>query len=158
MMTHAQKILLTRCRLATFALALAVLLVAFYAMLVAQTPAPAKKAMTIDDYTKWRSLSGQEMSSDGKWLVYTLQGTNVPAAEAKPVLHLQNLETNAEVTVADATGGTFSLDSKWIAYQVDPGAAQRARAGRGSSGGSGGGGSGGAESATQPPTQPSTPP
>ncbi len=156
MTTTVQTLLLARRRIAMFALALAVMLVAFYAMPVAQTPAPAKKAMTIDDYTKWRSISGQEMSSDGKWLVYTLQGTNVPTAEAKPVLHLLNLETNADVTVADATGGTFSLDSKWIAYQVDPGAAQRGRAGRGGSGGSGGGGSGGGESAT-PPSTPQTP-
>jgi dipeptidyl aminopeptidase/acylaminoacyl peptidase len=142
---------LARRRFAMFTLALAVLLVAFYAMPGAQ--ATAKKAMTIDDYTKWRSISGQEMSSDGKWLAYTLQGTNVPTAEAKPVLHLLNLETNAEVTVADATGSTFSLDSRWIAYQVDPGAAQRARAGRGGSGGSGGG-----ESATPPAAPPSNPP
>ncbi len=140
---------LTRCRLATFALALAVLLVAFYALPEAQAPAQAKKAMTIDDYTKWRNLSGQELSSDGKWLVYTLQGTNVPTAEAKPVLHLLNLETNAEVTVADATGATFSLDAKWIAYQVDPGAAQRARASRGGSG---------ATPAAVPATPPATPP
>ncbi len=145
MTTTVQTLHLARRRIATFSLALAVLLVAFYAMPVAQTPAPAKKAMTIDDYTKWRTISGQEMSSDGKWLVYTLQGTNVPSAEAKPVLHLLNLETNADVTVADATGGTFSLDSKWIAYQVDPGAAQRARASRGGS-------------AATPAAAPATPP
>jgi hypothetical protein len=80
MTTTVHTLHLARRRLAVFALALAVLLVAFYAMPVAQTPAPAKKAMTIDDYTKWRSISGQEMSSDGKWLVYTLQGTNVTSA------------------------------------------------------------------------------
>ena len=63
MTTHDRKLLLTRRRFAVFALALAVLLAAFYALPEAQ--APAKKAMTIDDYTKWRSISGQELSSDG---------------------------------------------------------------------------------------------
>ncbi len=154
MTTNAQKYLLTRRRIATFSLALAVLFVASYALPGAQAPAPAKKAMTIDDYTKWRSISGQEMSSDGRWLVYTLQGTNVPTAEAKPVLHLLNLETNTDVTVADATGGTFSLDSRWIAYRVDRGAAQRARAGRGGLGGSGGGESAAQPSTPQTPAQP----
>ena len=33
---------------------------AFYALPHAQ--APAKKALTIDDYTKWRSIAGQAMS------------------------------------------------------------------------------------------------
>ncbi len=153
MTTNDQKVLLTWRRFAMFALALAVLLAAFHALPEAQAPAPAKKAMAIDDYVKWRRIASQELSSDGKWLAYTLEGTNVPTAEAKPVLHLVNLETNVDVTVADATGATFSLDSRWIAYQVDPGAAQRARAGRG---GSGGGGPGGGESATQPAT-PQTP-
>jgi hypothetical protein len=78
------------------------------------------------------------MSGDAKWVAYTLQLTNTIPAEAKPVLHILNLETSADVTVADATDGTFSPDSTWIAYQVDPGAAQRARASRNAAGGSGG--------------------
>ncbi len=81
------------------------------------------KALTIDDYGKWRSIDGQVMSDDGKWVAYTLRFgvladgrlTNVQPAEAKPVLHVLNLETGAEVTVADATGATFSPDSQWIA-------------------------------------------
>ncbi|MCX6543212.1 MAG: prolyl oligopeptidase family serine peptidase [Acidobacteria bacterium] len=119
--------------LTVFVLLLAGLLVAAYALPGAQ--APAKKAMTIDDYTKWRSIERQAISGDGKWVAYALQTTNVVAAEAKPVLHLLNLETSVEVTVADAMDGTFSPDSRWIAYQVDPGAAQRGRGGRGGSGG-----------------------
>ena len=67
----------------------------------------------------------------------SLQLTNTVAAEAKPVLHLMNLETNEEVTVPHATGGTFSSDSKWIAYQVDPGAAHARVGPRRGSGGSG---------------------
>ena len=118
--------------LTVFVLLLTGSLFAAYALPRAQ--APAKKALTIDDYTKWRSIERQSISGDGKWVVYTLQTTNVVASEAKPVLHVLNLETSADVTVADATDGTFSPDSKWIAYQVDPGAAQRGRSGRGGSG------------------------
>ena len=121
-------------RIVPVVFALAVAFFAAYATPAAQqAPAPsAKKAMTIDDYAKWKSISGQEISGDGKWVAYVLQSTNVPATETKPVLHLQNLETGQEVTVADATGEAFSSDSKWLAYTVEPaGAGRGGRGGRG---------------------------
>jgi dipeptidyl aminopeptidase/acylaminoacyl peptidase len=129
-----------------FVLGLAALVLAAHALPDAQ--APARKAMTIDDYTKWRSIAGQEISGDGKWVAYTLALTNTIPAEAKPVLHLLNLETSVDVTVADATAGAFSADSKWIAYQVDPAAAQRARAARAAAGAAA------ATDAAQPPATP----
>ncbi len=121
-------------RVAVLAVAVA-MAIAAYAVPQAQTP--VKKALTIDDYTRWRAIVGQQISGDGKWVAYTLQLTNVVPAESKPVLHLLNLETNEDVTVADATGATFSPDSLWVAYHVDPAAAQRGRGGRGGSGGTG---------------------
>jgi len=90
-----------------------------YATPTAQAPA-AKKAMTVEDYTKWRGIGGQEISGDGKWVSYVLQLTNVAPTETKPVLHLRNLQGTDEVTVAEAQGAAFSSDSKWIAYLVDP--------------------------------------
>ena len=108
----------SRRRVTSVTLAMLLALVSAYALPGAQ--APAKKALTVDDYTKWRSITDSAISGDGKWATYTLQLTNTIPAEAKPVLHLRNLETNEDVTVQDATGGTFSADSKWIAYQVDP--------------------------------------
>src|SRR5512142_2233927 len=103
----------------------------------AAAPAPAKKAMTVDDYPLWRTISAQALSPDGKWLAYVLELTNVPQAETKPVLHIVDLGAAKDVTVNDATSPVFSQDSRWIACQVDPGAAQRARQARGGSGGSG---------------------
>ena len=122
--------------------------------------APAKKPITIDDYTKWRTIASQALSGDGKWLAYVLQHTNTIPAEARPVLHLKNLDTNVEVTVEHASEPVFSHDSKWVAYQVDPGAAERARAARRS----GTNESGGAQQSPPatppgaPPTPPVTPP
>jgi dipeptidyl aminopeptidase/acylaminoacyl peptidase len=161
MMNRSRKPALRR-RITSSTLAL---LVAFAAYAIPAAQPATRKVLGVEDYTKWRSISGQEISGDGRWVAYTLQLTNTVAAEAKPVLHLKNLETNEEVKVEHATGGTFSADSKWIAYQVDPGAAQRARAGRGGQGGSGGNppdtnpappapGNPG----SQPPTPPAQPP
>ena len=86
----------------------------------AAAPAPSKKAMTVDDYSKWRTISAQALSPDGKWLAYVLELTNVLQGENKPEMHIVNLGTNADVVVNDATAPEFSSDSKWIAYQVDP--------------------------------------
>jgi dipeptidyl aminopeptidase/acylaminoacyl peptidase len=144
-----------RSRIPFFVLLLTIALVAALAQSGAQTA--AKKPLTIDDYTKWRSITGQAISGDGKWVAYTLQLTNTIPAEAKPVLRVLNLETDAEVSVDDATGEIFSPDSKWIAYQVDPGAAQRARAARSGSGTTSPGGTTPAP-ATPPTTPPPAPP
>ncbi|HUL75556.1 MAG TPA: prolyl oligopeptidase family serine peptidase [Vicinamibacterales bacterium] len=117
-------------RLTPLALALIAVLGLAYALPSAQ--APAKKALTVEDYTRWRSISGQEISGDGKWVTYGLAFTNTAPAESKPVLHVLNLETNQDVAVPNATGGTFSSDSRWIAYQVDPsGGGRGGRGGRG---------------------------
>jgi dipeptidyl aminopeptidase/acylaminoacyl peptidase len=111
----------------------------------AQAPASSKRAIAVDDYTKWKSIGAQEISGDGQWVAYVVSGTNVPPADAKPVLHLLNLSTNQRVEVADATAPAFSSDSKWLAYSVEPGAGARGRGGRG------GGGAGGAAT---PPAAP----
>jgi hypothetical protein len=116
-------------------------------------PTPAKKAMTVEDYSKWRAISGQVLSANGKWLAYVLELTNVLPGETKPVMHIVNLVTNADVSVNDATAPVFSPDSQWLAYQVDPGAAQRARQSRGGPGGSGNAPSGNAPSTPPAPGQ-----
>jgi len=131
---NAPKSLITRRRIVTFVLALAVALTAAYALPQAAGTDAKKKAMAIDDYAQWRSIASQAISADGKWVAYVLQLTNTIPAEAKPVLHILNLETGADMTVPDAADPVFSADSKWIAYQVDPGAAQRARANRAGAG------------------------
>ncbi|MSO48922.1 MAG: S9 family peptidase [Acidobacteria bacterium] len=97
--------------------------------------APAKKPLGIEDYTRWRSISGQEISGDGKWVTYGVALTNTAPTETKPVLHLLNLATNQNVEVANGAGGAFSADSRWFAYQVDPTAGRGGRGGRGGAAG-----------------------
>src|SRR5262249_39766040 len=70
-------------------LALAILVV----LVVAYGPAaqaPAKKAMSVDDYTKWKSITDPAISGDGKWVTYVLQTTNVATEQTKPMLHVLN--------------------------------------------------------------------
>ena len=69
------------------ALAVAAIVAFTSAYALPEAQAPAKKALSVDDYPKWRSISGQEISSDGAWVVYTQQFSNTAPADAKPVLH-----------------------------------------------------------------------
>jgi dipeptidyl aminopeptidase/acylaminoacyl peptidase len=121
------------------AAAIATLVILAVAPLRAQTPAtPAstKKVLSIDDYARWRTIDNALLSADGKWAAYGLRFSNTATTDAKPVLHLRDLGTNQETEIADATQATFSPDSRWIVYQVDP----AATGGRGGRGGRGGGG------------------
>jgi dipeptidyl aminopeptidase/acylaminoacyl peptidase len=129
-----------------FALALIVALGAAYAWPSAQTA--AKKALTVEDYPKWKSITASELSSDGTWVSYGVSFSNTATADAKPVVHLLKLETNEHVEIANATGGTFSADAKWFAYTIDPGAGRGGRGARGGGGATPGGS--GATPATQP--------
>lgn len=84
------------------------------------TPDPkSKKALSIGDYSKWRTIAGQQISPDGKWVAYVLQFTNVVTADAKPELHIVNLATNKDTVIKFATAPEFSSDSRWITYQID---------------------------------------
>ena len=123
----------------------AVLIVAFSSAFALTAQTPAKKALTVEDYTRWRNITSSEISGDGSWVAYGVAQTNTIPAESKPVLHLLKLDTNQDVAIPDATGGTFSADSKWFAYQIDPAAGRGARGGR-----AGGGGGGNATPAPTP--------
>jgi dipeptidyl aminopeptidase/acylaminoacyl peptidase len=119
--------------------------------------APAKKVLTVDDYTRWRSINGAQLSGDGKWVAYVLQFTNTPPADSRPVLHLLRLDTSQDTEIPNATGAMFSSDSRWIAYQVEPSGGRGGRGGRGGGGAPanapgnapGGGGAGGAPGGAQ---------
>lgn len=104
----------------------------------ADAQSAAKKVLSVDDYSKWKSIGNQSISSDGKWVAYVVSATNTAPADAKPVLHLVRLDNDQHVEVANGTAPAFSPDAKWLAYQVDP-----SGGGRGGRGGRGGGGSGG---------------
>ena len=93
-----------------------------------------KRALTVDDYTKWRSINGSSISGDGKWVAYVLSYTNTAPADAKPVMHLVRLDNNQDLEIPNASSPAFSSDSRWVAYQVDPNSG-----GRGGRGGRGGG-------------------
>lgn len=94
--------------------ALGLVLAALSAPLAAQ-----QKPLTLDDYSLWRQIQGETISPDGRWVAYTLRHTNVVSVDEKPVLMIRDLETGRDVEIANAHGGVFSPDSRWLVYQVD---------------------------------------
>ena len=88
-----------------------------------------KRVLSVDDYTKWKSIGNQSISGDGKWVAYVLSATNTAPADAKPVLHLVRLDNSQDLEIPNGTAPAFSPDSKWLAYTVD--ASGGGRGGRG---------------------------
>jgi len=81
--------------------------------------AAQKKPLTIDDYSRWRTIQDAAISGNGQWVAYTVRHMNTLPADSKPVLILRNLTTNQDVEISNAHDGVFSPDSRWIVYQVD---------------------------------------
>ena len=134
-------------RVAPFVALTLVVLPQIAATQTAVTQTAAKKVLSVDDYTKWRSIGSQSISGDAKWVAYVVSATNTAPADAKPVLHLMRLDNNQELEVANGSAPAFSPDSKWLAYTVD--ASGGGRGGRGGRGGAGGGQPGGGGAAAQ---------
>jgi dipeptidyl aminopeptidase/acylaminoacyl peptidase len=93
-----------------------------------------KKALSIEDYSRWRTIEGAQISSDGKYAAYVFRQMNVPQADSKPVLHIVRLDDDNHVTIANASQPSFSPDGRFIAYQVEPPRAAAGRGGRGAAG------------------------
>ena len=141
------------------AIAVATLLFASFSAAPAIAQTAAKKALTVEDYTKWRSINGSSISGDGKWVTYVLSYTNTAPTDAKPVMHLVRLDNGQDTEIQNATAPAFSGDSKWVAYQIDPGGGGRGgRGGRGGGGGAPGAATPGGQNARGgqggPPAQP----
>ena len=80
-------------------------------------PAPrdpvTKRAMTIADYARWRTIGSVALSDDGAWATYGYQQRWVD-----DTLYLKSLATNTEQKIPRASRAQFSDDSKWVAYFV----------------------------------------
>ena len=72
-----------------------------------------KKALTIDDYKLFRSVSQTEISDRGAWVGFTYQ-----TPRADDALIIKNLNNNKTDTIKLGNRVQFSDNEKWAAYMV----------------------------------------
>src|SRR5262245_57710577 len=125
--------------------------------------APAKRALTVEDYYRVQSVGGPQFSPDSRWILFSVstrveadQATKsesyvVPtdaSAQPRRIQHDGNDVTAASWTTASrlqytAAGSQWTIDPVNPAGAPERGAVQPAGSGAGRGGGGGGGGRGG---------------
>ncbi len=76
------------------------------------------KAITIEDYARFKRIGGASISADGKWMMYTVTPNDGDGA-----LFIQSLDTATKHEIPRGTGASFSDTSRWVAYFIAPPAA-----------------------------------
>ena len=76
-----------------------------------------KRALDHKDYDQWNTLSGQSVSSDGKWVKYMISSGK---ADSDSTLVVRSLSSNKQFTIVRGSRSTFSFDGKYVVYQISP--------------------------------------
>ena len=84
--------------------------------------AQAKQPVTPKDYGKWESLGAATLSPNGQWLAYAVNRVN-----EENELRLGGGPRDTTIVVVHGSGPVFTADSKWIAYAISVGPAERDR-------------------------------
>ncbi|MEW5919186.1 MAG: hypothetical protein AB1762_22475, partial [Gemmatimonadota bacterium] len=84
--------------------------------------AQSKPAVTPKDYGKWESVGPSLLSPNGTWLAYSVNRVN-----EENELRIGGGPRDTTVAVAYASGPTFTPDSRWLAYTISVGPAERDR-------------------------------
>ena len=108
----------------------ALILVIGSLMVQAQSPAP--KPITLEDYTKFKRITGAAISNDGKWMHYT-----VTPNEGDGTLFVKSLEGDKVYEIGRGQNPAFSEDGRWVGYFIAPPEAERRGRGRAGRGGGG---------------------
>jgi dipeptidyl aminopeptidase/acylaminoacyl peptidase len=74
-----------------------------------------KKPLTLEDYAQWNRIRHAAISPNGSLMTYAY----VPN-EGDATLHIRKLDGDRLRTVINAKDVTFSHDSQWLAFLVDP--------------------------------------
>ena len=102
-----------RCRLSGVVLLGAVL------WLVQDLPAQdiTKRRLEHESYDVWNTLSGDSISNDGCWVMYTVQNG---AIDGETTLKLFHTSEGERYSIARASGAAFTHDSRYAVYRVTP--------------------------------------
>jgi dipeptidyl aminopeptidase/acylaminoacyl peptidase len=71
--------------------------------------------MTVDDYALWRTAGNASLSPDGRWVTYSYTRREVDDS-----LFIRPLEDGDPHVALRGSDPSFSADSRWVAYSVNP--------------------------------------
>ncbi len=74
-----------------------------------------KRPLEHTDYEKWNTISGQSLSRDGNWIMYTIRD-----GKDKSTLHLRHASSAKQYEIANGNGARFSFVSKYAMFRVSP--------------------------------------
>lgn len=74
-----------------------------------------KKNLTLADYAQWNRITNTAISPDGLWMTYAYAPN-----EGDAKLHIRKIDGDTIRTSINGKRVSFSEDSKWVAYLVDP--------------------------------------
>lgn len=75
-----------------------------------------KRPLEIADYQLWRTIQGERISDDGRWVAWTYS-----KVRGDDTLMVRSLDSNARHEVARASNAAISSDGRWVGYTVVPG-------------------------------------
>ncbi len=88
------------------------------APLLAQDEGP--RTLEIADYRLWRSIDGETISPDGRWVAWSWA-----AVRMEDTLHVRRVDGSARHEVARGTDPRFSDDGAWVVFMRGPEIAER---------------------------------
>lgn len=77
----------------------------------------ALRSLDHSDYDLWSTLSGQQISNDGKWISFS---TKSGKADAQSTLFVRQNRATKEYSIPRASGAKFTFDSKFVIYRIAP--------------------------------------
>ena len=80
-----------------------------------QAVVPARRALPIADFARWRSISSSTLSADGAWAAWVYMQTR-----QDDELRVRHIDSGREHVIERAARPAFSEDGRWIAYSVAP--------------------------------------
>ncbi|MCP4726350.1 MAG: S9 family peptidase, partial [bacterium] len=89
-----------------------IILIGFVPEIYAQSS--EKKALTIDDYERWRTISSVSLSDNGEWSTFAYN-----YQEGDDTLYVKSTVSDKIYEIPRGSSPAFSDDSKWVAYYVN---------------------------------------
>ena len=74
-----------------------------------------KRPLEHEDYDRWNTLGARSISNDGRWIMYT-----VTPGKGNGTLKIREAASKREYSIVLGTGGSFTFDSKYAIYRVQP--------------------------------------